>query len=76
VDASTDAYSESISAATSSEGSQIDDEEGSYFWQMLTFGYTVEWYVSASVLQPLQACHVLSIQIPGAVPTSSGCMQE
>ena len=44
MDASTDAYSESISAGTSSEeGTQVDGEEGSYFWQMMTFGYTVEW---------------------------------
>lgn len=43
MDASTDAYSESASAETSSEGSHLEDEEGSYFWQMLTFGYTVEW---------------------------------
>ena len=61
MDASTDAYSESISAATSSEGSHIDDEEGSYFWQMLTFGYTVEWYVPASDPQPLQSCHLLIV---------------
>ncbi len=51
MDASTDAYSESISAETSSEGSQVDDEEGSYFWQMLTFGYTVEWYAAASPMK-------------------------
>lgn len=43
--ASTDAYSESLSGASSSEGSQLDEDEGSYFWQMLTFGYTVEWCV-------------------------------
>ena len=46
MDVSTDAYSDSGSAASSSESSQAGERgEDSYFWQMLTFGYTVEWYV-------------------------------
>ena len=48
MDVSTDAYSDSVSAVSSSESSDSGkDGEGSYFWQMLTFGYTVEWCVAA-----------------------------
>ena len=48
MDVSTDAYSDSVSAALSSESSLAsEDAEDSYFWQMLTFGYTVEWCAAA-----------------------------
>ena len=49
MDVSTDAYSDSVSAASSSESSHSGEGgEDSYFWQMLTFGFTVEWYVAAA----------------------------
>ena len=49
MDVSTDAYSDSVSAASSSESSHSGEGgEDSYFWQMLTFGFTVEWCVAAA----------------------------
>ena len=51
MDVSTDAYSDSVSAASSSESSHSGEGgEDSYFWQMLTFGFTVEWCVAAANL--------------------------
>lgn len=62
MDVSTDAYSDSVSAASSSESSHSGEGgEDSYFWQMLTFGYTVEWCVPAPHL-----CTSLA--------TTDGCM--